>query len=50
MRATITDKDHPWYSYSGDVTEEEIKSTGQLVMLLDNGMEAGVYMRQVTEL
>jgi len=46
-RAVIIDKDHPWYSHSGNLTDEEIKATGQLVMELDNGMKAGVYVRQL---
>jgi hypothetical protein len=48
-RYRITDNSHPWYGEIGTLTDNELP-TGQLVLMLENGMSCGVYMRQVAKL
>lgn len=50
-RVMIKDKTHPWYGYTGTLTDEELSSMpGMFVVKLDNGMKAGCYLRQLEEL
>lgn len=48
-RVLIKDKKHPWYGQTGALTDFML-DTGQLVVELDNGMNAGCFLEQLDDL